>query len=49
MTRWCILKTRITLGNVNPVGVRGVYDESKRFAEALTVAYQPATRHRDPR
>jgi len=27
------------LGNVNPVGVRGVYDESKRFAEALTMAY----------
>jgi len=26
-------------GNVNPVGPRGVYDESKRFAEALTVAY----------
>ena len=27
-------------GNVNPVGERGVYDESKRFAEALTMAYQ---------
>ena len=26
-------------GNVNPVGPRSVYDESKRFAEALTVAY----------
>ncbi len=26
-------------GNVNPVGFRGVYDESKRFAEALTMAY----------
>ncbi len=26
-------------GNVNPVGPRGVYDEAKRFAEALTVAY----------
>ena len=26
-------------GNVNPVGPRGVYDESKRFAEALTIAY----------
>ncbi|CCW34648.1 nucleoside-diphosphate-sugar epimerase [Chthonomonas calidirosea] len=26
-------------GNVNPVGIRGVYDESKRFAEALTMAY----------
>ncbi|MFA4984247.1 MAG: UDP-glucuronic acid decarboxylase family protein [Candidatus Omnitrophota bacterium] len=27
-------------GNVNPVGVRGCYDESKRFAEAITMAYQ---------
>lgn len=27
-------------GNVNPVGVRGVYDEAKRFAEAITMAYQ---------
>src|SRR4249920_314559 len=26
-------------GNVNPVGPRGVYDEAKRFAEAMTVAY----------
>lgn len=26
-------------GNVNPVGVRGVYDEAKRFAEAITMAY----------
>ncbi len=26
-------------GNVNPVGVRSVYDESKRFAEAATMAY----------
>jgi len=29
-------------GNVNPVGPRGVYDEAKRFAEALTVAYRQA-------
>src|SRR4029077_20712162 len=29
-------------GNVNPVGPRGVYDEAKRFAEALTMAYQRA-------
>jgi dTDP-glucose 4,6-dehydratase len=29
-------------GNVNPIGVRSVYDESKRFAEAATMAY-----HRD--
>lgn len=27
-------------GNVNPIGPRGVYDEAKRFAEALTLAYQ---------
>ena len=27
-------------GNVNPVGPRGVYDEAKRFAEALTIAYR---------
>jgi UDPglucose 6-dehydrogenase len=30
-------------GNVNPVGVRGCYDEAKRFAEALTTAYH--TKH----
>jgi dTDP-glucose 4,6-dehydratase len=29
-------------GNVNPVGPRGVYDEAKRFAEALTYAYRNA-------
>ena len=27
-------------GNVNPVGPRGVYDEAKRFAESMTMAYQ---------
>lgn len=27
-------------GNVNPVGPRGVYDEAKRFAEAMTIAYR---------
>jgi dTDP-glucose 4,6-dehydratase len=27
-------------GNVNPIGPRGVYDEAKRFAEALTLAYK---------
>jgi len=27
-------------GNVNPIGPRGVYDEAKRFAEAITFAYQ---------
>src|SRR6267378_615315 len=26
-------------GNVNPIGIRGVYDEAKRFAEALSMAY----------
>lgn len=29
-------------GNVNPIGPRGVYDEAKRFAEAITVAYHRA-------
>jgi dTDP-glucose 4,6-dehydratase len=29
-------------GHVNPVGPRGVYDEAKRFAEAMTMAYQRA-------
>ena len=27
------------LGNVNPIGTRGVYDEAKRYAEAITMAY----------
>lgn len=27
-------------GNVNPIGVRGCYDEAKRFAEAITMAYR---------
>jgi dTDP-glucose 4,6-dehydratase len=31
-------------GNVNPVGPRGVYDEAKRFAEALTTAYRTSQR-----
>ena len=34
-------------GNVNPIGPRGVYDEAKRFAEAMTMAYQRAPRRRD--
>ena len=29
-------------GNVNPIGPRGVYDEAKRFAEAITMAYHRA-------
>ena len=33
-------------GNVNPVGPRGVYDEAKRFAEAITMAYRH-THHLD--
>lgn len=33
-------------GNVNPVGPRGVYDEAKRFAEAITLAYH-RTHHMD--
>src|SRR3712207_879254 len=26
-------------GNLNPIGIRGVYDEAKRFAESITMAY----------
>jgi dTDP-glucose 4,6-dehydratase len=33
-------------GNVNPIGPRGVYDEAKRFAEAMTMAYH--TYHKLP-
>ena len=33
-------------GNVNPVGPRGVYDEAKRFGEALTTAYRGSARRR---
>ena len=32
-------QTEAYWGNVNPVGLRGVYDEAKRFAEAMTMAY----------
>jgi dTDP-glucose 4,6-dehydratase len=32
-------QTETYWGNVNPVGFRGVYDEAKRFAEAITMAY----------
>ena len=32
-------QTESYCGNVNPVGPRGVYDEAKRFAEAMTIAY----------
>src|SRR5438034_629900 len=33
-------------GNVNPIGPRGCYDEAKRFAEALTMAYRKEHRER---
>ena len=33
------LQTESYWGNVNPVGPRGVYDEAKRFQEAITMAY----------
>lgn len=29
-------------GHVNPIGIRGVYDEAKRFAEAMVMAYHRA-------
>src|SRR5690606_11336933 len=32
-------QTETYFGNVNPVGPRGVYDEAKRFQEAMTMAY----------
>jgi dTDP-glucose 4,6-dehydratase len=32
-------QTESYCGNVNPIGLRGCYDEAKRFAEALTMAY----------
>ena len=32
-------QTEEYLGNVNPIGLRGVYDEAKRFQEAITMAY----------
>ena len=35
----CIRSRRRYWGNVNPIGPRGVYDEAKRYAEALTMAY----------
>jgi dTDP-glucose 4,6-dehydratase len=33
-------QTETYWGNVNPIGPRGVYDEAKRFAEAMTMAYR---------
>ncbi|GAB4210117.1 MAG: SDR family oxidoreductase [Roseiflexaceae bacterium] len=33
-------QTESYYGHVNPIGPRGVYDEAKRFAEAMTMAYQ---------
>ena len=39
-TRWCTRSRKRYWGNVNPVGIRSVYDEAKRFAEAATMAYR---------
>ena len=39
MTRSSIRRPENYWGNVNPVGPRSVYDESKRYAEALVMAY----------
>ena len=38
-SRSCTRSRRRYWGNVNPIGPRGVYDEAKRYAEALTMAY----------
>ena len=38
-TRWNIRRRESYWGNVNPVGPRSVYDEAKRYAEALVMAY----------
>ena len=38
-TRRSTRRPRSYWGNVNPIGPRGVYDEAKRYAEALTMAY----------
>ncbi len=38
--RLSIPQTEDYYGNVSPIGPRGVYDEAKRFAEAMTMAYQ---------
>ena len=35
-------------GNVNPIGPRSCYDEAKRFAEAMTMAYHRDARRRRP-
>ena len=37
-TRWSIRRRESYWGNVNPVGPRSVYDEAKRFAEAMVMA-----------
>ncbi len=37
--RWSTRRKSLYWGNVNPIGPRGVYDEAKRFAEAMTTAY----------
>ena len=40
MIRWCIRRSRSTSGTSTPSGPRSVYDEGKRYAEALTEAYR---------
>ena len=37
---WSTPSRRRYWGNVNPIGLRSVYDEAKRFGESLTMAYQ---------
>ena len=39
VTRWVHPQSEDYWGNVNPIGLRGVYDEAKRFMEAITMAY----------
>ena len=45
--RSCTRRPRRYLGNVDPVGLRAVYDEAKRFAETLTMTYHRALRAAD--
>ena len=37
--RWSIRRKKLTGAHVNPIGPRSVYDEAKRFTEAVTMAY----------
>ena len=47
-SRSCTRRPSRYWGNVNPIGPRSVYDEAKRFAEALTMAYHRTERARRP-